>query len=150
MKIVLGGDHSSIEHREIIKAHLEKEGHEVIETGTNAAKANYAICGFKVAENYLIQKADFGIAICGSGIGISIAANKVRGIRCALVYNTETANLARAHNNANVVALGSRFTTPDEAVVIIDIFIKTEFEKGRHLDRINTISDYEESCSCED
>ncbi len=146
MKLIIGSDHAGKEMREVMFNHLKEQGYDVEDLGSFRDKANYAVEGIKVAENISMGKADFGIILCGTGIGISIAANKVRKVRAALCNSVEYAELAREHNNANVLALGARFLSEDEAKAIIDAFLTTEFEGGRHLDRIDTISDYEESC----
>lgn len=146
MKIAIGSDHAGIEYRANIKQYLENLDIEVIDCGTFNETANYAVEGIKVAETVSSKNADLGIVICGSGVGISIAANKVRGIRCALAYNKEIASLSRQHNNANILALGARFISQDDAYEFIDAFLNTEFEGGRHEDRVHTITDYEESC----
>ena len=146
MKIIVGSDHAALDLRPKVVEYLISKGHEVVDSGTHRDRANYAVEGFKVAENVAIGNNDLGIVICGTGIGISIAANKVRGIRAALCHNVEYAKLSREHNDANVLALGARFLEEDEVFNIIDAFIKTKFEGGRHLDRVETISDYEHSC----
>lgn len=146
MKLVIGSDHTGIDLRTKVVNHLQELGHEVTDCGTFREKANYAVEGIKVAENISMGQGDLGIIICGTGIGISIAANKVRGIRAALCNEVEFAKLAREHNNANIVAIGARFTEEEKAIEIIDTFLNTEFEGGRHLDRIDTIADYEDSC----
>ncbi len=146
MKLVIGSDHAGIEMRAAVVKHLEDLGHEVTDCGTFREKANYAVEGIKVAESVAMGKGDLGIVICGTGIGISIAANKVRGIRAALCNEVEFAKLTREHNDANVLAMGARFIDEAKAFDIVDAFLTTEFEGGRHLDRIDTITDYEESC----
>ncbi len=146
MKIALGSDHAGIELRAVIVEHLTNMGHEVSDLGTFKEKANYAVEGIKVAETVAVGNAEIGVVVCGSGIGISIAANKVRGIRAAIGYNKEVAALAKQHNDANVLSIGARFVTEAEALEIVDAYLAAEFEGGRHEDRIHTISDYEESC----
>ncbi len=146
MKLVIGSDHTGIELRQSVIKHLEELGHEVQDCGTFREKANYAVEGIKVAETISMGNGDLGIVICGTGIGISIAANKVRGIRAALCNEVEFAKLTREHNDANVLAMGARFIDEAKALEIVDTFLTTEFEGGRHLDRIDTIIDYEESC----
>ncbi len=146
MKLIVGSDHAAIDMRNDVVEYLKAKNYDVEDLGTFREKANYAVEGIKVAENISMGKADFGIILCGTGIGISIAANKVRKVRAALCHNVEYAKLSREHNNANILALGARFTETEEALKIIDAFLETEFEGGRHLDRIDTISDYEESC----
>lgn len=146
MKIAIASDHAALELRPVVVDHLEKKGYEVLDLGTHKEKGNYALEGIKVGETVSLGNADFGIVICGTGIGISIAANKVRGIRAALCNSVEFAELSREHNNANVLAMGARFIDESAAIEIVDTFLSTEFEGGRHLDRIDAISDYEESC----
>lgn len=146
MKLVIGSDHAGKDLREEVVSYLEQKGYEVQDCGTFRETANYAVEGIKVAENISMGKGDFGIIICGTGIGISIAANKVRGIRAALCNEVEFAKLSREHNNANVLSMGARFIDTEKAFEIVDTFLATEFEGGRHLDRIDTIADYEESC----
>lgn len=146
MKIAIASDHAALELRPAVVKHLEAQGHEVLDLGTHKEKGNYALEGIKVGETVSLGNADYGIVICGTGIGISIAANKVRGIRAALCNSVEFAKLTREHNNANVLAMGARFITEQQALDIVDTFLTTEFEGGRHLDRVDAISDYEESC----
>ncbi len=146
MKLVIGSDHAGKELRAEVVNYLEQKGYEVQDCGTFRETANYAVEGIKVAENISMGKGDFGIIICGTGIGISIAANKVRGIRAALCNEVEFAKLSREHNNANILSMGARFIDTQKAYEIVDTFLTTKFEGGRHLDRIDTIADYEESC----
>jgi ribose 5-phosphate isomerase B len=146
MKIIIGSDHAGKDIRKKVIEHLSGKGNDIIDCGTNNDTSNYAIEGIKVAENISMKKGDLGIIICGSGVGISIAANKVKGVRAALVYNEEVAKLAREHNDANVISIGARFFEIEEIIKMIDIFISTDFEGGRHEDRVHTISDYEDSC----
>lgn len=148
MKIIIGSDHAAIELRSEVKKHLEAKGHEVEDCGTFKEKANYATEGIKVAENIAQENGDLGIVMCGSGIGISMAANKVRKVRCALLANKEMAPLAKQHNNANVIALGARINSVEDNLEIIDEFLKAEFEGGRHEARILSLEDYEEGCLC--
>ncbi len=146
MKLVIGSDHAGKELRAEVVNYLQQKGHEVQDCGTFREKANYAVEGIKVAENISMGKGEFGIIICGTGIGISIAANKVRGIRAALCNEVEFAKLSREHNDANILSMGARFIDSEKAFAIVDTFLTTSFEGGRHLDRIDTITDYEESC----
>ncbi len=146
MKVAVGSDHAGKELRNVIVKYLEDNNYIVTDCGTFKETANYAVEGIKVAETIAVGAADFGVVICGSGIGISIAANKVRGIRAALGYNKEVAALAKQHNNANILSIGARFVTDDEAIEILKAYLDAEFEGGRHEDRIHTISDYEDSC----
>ena len=146
MKIGLGCDHGGYNLKlEIIK-HLEAKGIECVYYGTNSAdeSVDYPIYGQKVAEAVIAKEVDYGIAICGSGIGISIACNKVKGVRCAKVNNTREAKLCRKDNNANIIALNEKMHV-FEAKDIIDTFLKTEYKKEeRYQRRIDKISKYEE------
>ncbi len=147
MKIIIGSDHAGYDLRLSVIEKLRRENHEVIDCGTsNPNASNYAVEGIKVGENVAQNENSVGIVICGSGIGISIAVNKVRGIRCALVNDPETAGLSRQHNNANVIALGARFIDEATAFACINKFLTTDFEGGRHEDRVDTIHDYEMCC----
>lgn len=146
MKIAIASDHAALELRPAIVKHLESLGHEVLDLGTHKEKGNYALEGIKVGETVSLGNADVGIVICGTGIGISMAANKVRGIRAAVCNDVSLAKITREHNNTNVLAMGARLITEEQAFEIVDTFLTTEFEGGRHLDRIDAISDYEESC----
>ncbi|WP_338983599.1 ribose 5-phosphate isomerase B [Spiroplasma endosymbiont of Othius punctulatus] len=140
MKIYIGNDHTAIEMKKILKAHLENNKFEVIDLGNNDGKSsNYAEYGIEVGRAVTKDKGSLGIVICGSGIGISIAANKVNGARAALVYETQAAHLARQHNNANIVALGARFIANEKAIEIVDEFLNTSFEGGRHEERVKTL-----------
>lgn len=145
--IAIASDHAGKELREQLIELLEKDNYNIMDLGTHKETANYAVEGIKVGENVASGAASMGIVICGTGIGISIAANKVRGIRCALCHSKEYAELTRQHNDANVLALGARFLDLDTAYEITTAFLTTEFEGGRHEDRVHTIEDYELSCT---
>lgn len=137
MKIALGADHGGFLLKDKIKSFLLEKGYEVIDFGTNSADSvNYPVYGKSVANAVVNKEADFGIVICGTGIGISIAANKVRGIRCALCMNSTMATLTREHNDANVLALGERMIGDVLALDIVDKFLNTEFLGGRHATRV--------------
>lgn len=138
MKIGIGNDHSAVEYKSIIKKHIEdKYGFEVVDFGAYSSDpSNYAIYGEKVANAIKNKEVDLGIAICGTGIGISLACNKVKGIRCAVCSEPLSARLSRLHNNANIIAFGARIVGIEMAKEIVDTFLTTEFEGGRHLERI--------------
>ena len=137
MKIALGADHGGFLLKDKIKSFLLEKGYEVIDFGTNSADSvNYPVYGKSVANAVVNKEADFGIVICGTGIGISIAANKVRGIRCALCMNSTMATLTREHNDANVLALGERMIGDVLALDIVDKFLNTKFLGGRHATRV--------------
>ncbi len=144
MKIIIGGDHSAVPLKQSIIEYLQIKGHTVNNVGTNSKDSvDYPDIAEKTCMEYLKGGYDFGILICGTGIGISISANKINGIRCALITNSFTAEMAKAHNNANFIAFGARLKYNDPVEDIIDTFIKTEFEGGRHINRVNKIMDLE-------
>ena len=140
MKIAIGCDHAAFEEKENIKTYLIKKGYEVFDVGTNSNKSvNYPEFGHKVACMVTESAVNKGIVICGSGIGISIAANKVKGARAALCTTCKHAEMSRKHNDANILALGARMTDYDLLEKIVDVWLNTDFEGGRHLTRINMI-----------
>ena len=142
MKIVVGSDHAAYELKEAIKKKLTGEGHEVIDVGCDSPESvDYPKYGHAVGRTVASGEAERGIAVCGSGIGISIACNKVPGIRAALCTSVEMAEMCRRHNNANVVCMGARMISQELAFDIIDTWMTTEFEGGKHLRRINEIED---------
>ncbi len=142
MKIVVGCDHAAYELKEAIKAKLIGEGHEVIDVGCDSTESvDYPKYGHAVGRTVASGEAERGIAVCGSGIGISIACNKVPGIRAALCTSVEMAEMCRRHNNANVVCMGARMISQELAFDIIDTWMTTDFEAGKHLRRINEIED---------
>ena len=145
MIIAIGCDHAAFNVKgKLIDFLKQNLGHEILDCGINSNKSvDYPSYGKKVAYSIKNNESDIGIVICGSGIGISIAANKVKGIRAALCTSVEHAIMSRKHNNANVLAMGSRFTSLEEMKTIIENWLKTEFEGGRHLDRINKIEENE-------
>ena len=142
MKIVVGSDHAAYELKEAIKEKLISEGHEVIDVGCDSPESvDYPKYGHAVGRTVASGEAERGIAVCGSGIGISIACNKVPGIRAALCTSVEMAEMCRRHNNANVVCMGARMISQELAFDIIDTWMTTDFEAGKHLRRINEIED---------
>ncbi len=144
MKIALGSDHGGYELKEILKKYLDEKGIEYTDYGTNSTESvDYPEFGQKVAEAVKSKECDRGIVCCGTGIGISISANKVPGIRCALCNDCYSARMSREHNNANVLALGARVLGRDLAIEIVDVWLKTEFQAGRHERRVNKISEIE-------
>lgn len=144
MKIAIGCDHGGVVLKSAILEYLKDRSIEVIDYGTNGSESvDYPDFARAVAESVAQSKADKGILMCGTGIGISIAANKVKGIRCAVVHNEFTAQAASAHNNANILSLGGRILSPEEAVRLIDIWLNTAFEGGRHVGRLDKISEIE-------
>ncbi len=144
MKIALGSDHGGFEYKEAIKKHLLDLGYEVEDVGTNSKDScHYPIFGINAAKLVASGKCDFGVLVCTSGEGISIAANKVKGIRCGIAYNDDVAHLIREHNDANMVAFGQKFMELDDVIRRVDIFLNSEFMGGRHADRVNIIIDEE-------
>ena len=144
MKIALGNDHAAPELKNIIKQHLIDRGIEVIDFGVQVGeKADYPVQGEKVARAVVIGEADLGIAMCGTGIGISISCNKVKGIRAAVCSDPYSARLCKQHNNANVLCFGARVVGDELAKMIVDEWLDAEFEGGRHQRRIDLMMDIE-------
>ncbi len=146
MKLAIGNDHVAVEMKKEIKEYLEGKGYEVIDVGTNShERFNYPVSGFKVAKMVAAGEADRGILICGTGVGISLAANKVHGIRACVCSEPYTARLSRQHNNSNILAFGSRVIGMETAKMIVDEWLAAEFEGGRHQGRIDMITEIEET-----
>lgn len=144
MKIGIGSDHGGYELKDSIKKHLIENDIEVIDYGTDSIESvDYPDFGKKVAESVVSNEVDRGIVICGTGIGISIAANKVKGIRAALCTDSYSAKMSMEHNNANVLALGARVLGEGLALDIVDTWINSKFQAGRHERRVNKISEIE-------
>ncbi len=141
MKIVLGADHGGFELKEILKKHLADKGYDLCDVGTyNTNSVDYPDIAKSACEKVTSGECDWGILVCGTGIGISMAANKVKGIRCALVTNEYSAEMTKRHNNANMIAFGGRVTGPDLAKSILDSYMAESFEGGRHENRVNKIT----------
>ena len=141
MKIAIGNDHTAIELKNIIREFVEGKGYEVIDLGTNSTEScDYPIYGEKVGRAVADGQADLGIAICGTGVGISLAANKVKGIRCALCSDTVSARLTREHNDANMLAMGAGIVGANLALGIVDTFLNTPFSgEQKHVRRVKAI-----------
>ena len=140
MKIAVASDHGGFKLKEEVKAHLQGRGLEVLDLGTNSEESvDYPAFGKACGEAVVSGQADVGIVVCGTGIGISIAANKVKGVRCGLCTSVEMATLTKQHNNANVLALGGRTTAPELAMQIVDAWLDTDFEGGRHQRRVDML-----------
>ena len=141
MRIGVGNDHAAVELREVIIEHLKNAGHEVFEFGAKEGeKCDYPVPGRDVAEAIVAGKLDKGVLICGTGIGISITANKIKGIRCALCSDCFSAEATREHNDANILALGGRVVGVGLALKIVDTFLNTPFSnEERHIRRISKI-----------
>ena len=145
MKIAIGADHVGYELKEKIKQRLAQEGNEVHDKGTNSTDSvDYPDFARLVGEEVARKDADFGVLVCGSGIGMSIAANKVAGVRAAHVTNTYEAQMAREHNNANVVTVGARVLDEGTAIQAVEKFLHTPFAGGRHERRVQKIMEIEE------
>ncbi|ADU32315.1 ribose 5-phosphate isomerase B [Evansella cellulosilytica] len=144
MKVAIGADHGGYDLKEQIKQLLNEMNIEVEDAGCDCSQSvDYADYGLPVAEKVARGDVDRGILICGTGIGMSIAANKVKGVRCALVHDLFSAKATREHNDTNVLAMGARVIGPGVALEIVRIWLSTEFEGGRHLQRIGKIAEYE-------
>ncbi|HIU00076.1 MAG TPA: ribose 5-phosphate isomerase B [Candidatus Copromorpha excrementavium] len=142
MKIAVASDHGGYKLKEYLKKYLEEKGEEVIDLGTDSEESvDYPVYGKACGEAVVSGKADRGIVCCGTGIGISIAANKVKGVRCALCTDVHMAEMSRKHNNANVLALGGRTTSDEDARKITEAWLDTGFEGGRHQRRVNMLDE---------
>ena len=141
MKIAIGNDHAGPEYKFAIVKMLEANGHEVTNYGTDSSDSvDYPDFGHAVANDVNDKKSDFGIIICGSGNGIAMSANKHQNVRAALCWTKEIAVLARQHNDANVISIPARFTSIPQVLEMVEIFLKTDFEGGRHATRVGKIS----------
>lgn len=149
MKIGFGCDHIAIELKNTLMEHLKGKGHDCIDYGAfdSNIKTDYPEKGLQIAESIINGEIDKGVLVCGTGIGISIAANKVPGIRAAVCSEPYSAQLTVEHNNANIIAVGARVVGSELAKMIIDSFFNAEFEGGRHANRIDMISDIEKKYS---
>ncbi|MGL5152562.1 MAG: ribose 5-phosphate isomerase B [Clostridium sp.] len=145
MKIALGADHGGYLLKNEIGKYLKEQGYEIVDFGTNSeGSCDYADFSLKVAESVVSKECRFGILVCGTGIGISIAANKVPGIRAALCSDTFSAHATREHNDANILALGARVVGSGLAIDIVKAFLNAEFEGDRHIKRIEKITAIEQ------
>lgn len=141
MKLAIGADHAGYLLKEQVKAFLKSKNIDFKDYGTfKIESCDYPEYAYKVGQAIVTGEADLGILICGTGIGMSITANKIKGIRAALVYDEQTAKLSRQHNDANVLCMGGRLTPEEEAKRIVDVWLNTSFEGGRHEKRIKLIS----------
>lgn len=139
MTIAIGCDHAGFEYKEAIKSKLQNEGHEVKDFGTHSSDSvDYPDFVHPVAD-FVTENNEFGVLICGSANGVAMTANKHQGVRAAICWNSDTAALARQHNNANVICLPARFITTEEATEFVQVFLATEFEGGRHDRRVKKI-----------
>jgi len=146
MKIGIGNDHTAVEMKEAIKEFLVEKGYEVVDYGTSSTESfDYPISGKIVGEAVVNKEVDLGILICGTGIGISLAANKVKGIRAAVCSEPFSAKLSKEHNDANILAFGSRVVGIELAKMIVTQWLNAEFQGGRHQKRVDMIKDIENS-----
>ena len=145
MKVSIGADHAAYNLKSVIIEHLKEKGIEVIDRGTYSLDScDYPDYGIAVAEDIAAKRVDKGIVICYTGIGISIAANKVKGVRCALVNSVDAAILTREHNDSNCLAMGAKYTPNELAIEIVDTWLNTNFSNmEKHTRRINKITNYE-------
>ena len=144
MIISLGSDHAGFEYKQALAEMLRMQGHDVIDCGTHSADStDYPLWCIPAAEKVASGEAEKGIVVGGSGNGEAIAANKVKGIRCAIAWSDETAKLASQHNNANVLSIGERMVSLETAKRLVDLWLSTPFEGGRHLKRIEELAKYE-------
>lgn len=144
MKIAIGCDHGGLDHKNAIVEHLKQRGFEVIDCGIYEQKSvNYPEIAEKTALQIVNGNAKLGILVCGTGIGMSLAANKIKGIRAAAVSEHFSAKYTRLHNNSNILCLGGRVIGIGTALELVDLFVDTEFEGGRHQTRVDMITDIE-------
>ena len=144
VKIAIGSDHTGFYLKKEIRADLEEQGHEVTDYGTDSPeRCDYPVFGERVAMAVKAGEADRGVLICGTGVGISLAANKVKGIRAGVCSEPYTARMTRQHNNSQIIAFGARVVGIGMAKMIVDAFLEAEFEGGRHTDRTALLTDIE-------
>ena len=148
MRLAVASDHAGHEYRLAIAEHLRGKGHEVVDFGTkDGARCDYPDLALPAATAVAQGECERGILVCGSGIGVSMTANKVPGIRCALAHNVETATLAKAHNDAHMLALGARIVALDTALAMVDAYLDSEFE-SRHQTRLDKLAAIDERFAC--
>lgn len=146
MKIAIGADHAGFELKESLRSQLEQAGHQVIDFGTDSTQSvDYPDYAGKVAHDVAAGEAERGILVCSTGVGMSMAANKVNGIRAALGTVPDEVRLSREHNNANVLTLGARYLDAPKAMELVNVFLETGFAGGRHARRVAEIADLEKS-----
>lgn len=146
MKIAIGNDHVAVDLKNIIAQHLREKGYEVVNYGTDSKERfDYPISGYKVGKAVASGECDLGVLICGTGVGISLAANKVKGVRACVCSEPYSAKLSREHNNTNIIAFGARVVGPELAKMIVDEWLDAKFQGGRHQRRVDMISEIEET-----
>ena len=146
MKLAIGNDHAAVELKFEIMEHLKERGIEVVNVGTDTHdRFNYPVAGYKVAKMVAAGEVDGGVLICGTGVGISLSANKVKGIRCAVCSEPYTAKLSKQHNNTNIIAFGARVIGVELAKMIVEEWVNASFLGGRHQTRVDMIMEIEET-----
>ncbi len=146
MKLAIGNDHVAVEMKNEVKAYLEQKGIEIVDVGTNSTERfNYPISGYRVAKLVAAGEVDGGVLICGTGVGISLAANKVHGIRACVCSEPYSAKLSKQHNNTNIIAFGARVIGIETAKMIVDEWLNASYEGGRHQVRVEMIAEIEET-----
>jgi len=146
MKLAIGNDHAAVELKKEIMAYLESKGIEVVNVGVDTPEScSYAVSGYKVGKLVASGEVDGGVLICGTGVGISMAANKVKGVRACACSEPVTARLTKEHNNANIIAFGARIVGTETAKAIVDAWLNATFQGGRHQTRIDMITEIEET-----
>lgn len=146
MKLAIGNDHVAVEMKNEIKAYLQQKGIEIVDVGTNSTERfNYPISGYRVAKLVAAGEVDGGVLICGTGVGISLAANKVHGIRACVCSEPYSAKLSKQHNNTNIIAFGARVIGIETAKMIVDEWLNATYEGGRHQVRVEMIAEIEET-----
>ena len=146
MKLVIGNDHAAVDMKNEIKQYLEEKGIEIVDVGTNSTDSfNYPISGYRVGKMVADGKVDGGIAICGTGVGISLACNKVDGVRACCCSEPYSAEMSKRHNNSNVICFGARVIGIETAKQIVDAWINAKFEGGRHGNRVAMIMEIQDT-----
>lgn len=146
MKLVIGNDHAALEMKKEIAAYLESKGIEVVDVGTNSPDSfHYPISGYKAAKLVAAGEVDGGVIICGTGVGISLAANKVKGIRCCVCSEPYSAKMSKQHNNTNMIAFGARVVGVETAKMIVDEWLGATFEGGRHQTRVDMLMEIQDT-----
>lgn len=146
MKLAIGNDHAAVEMKNEIMEYLKSKGIEVVNVGTDTSERfDYPVAGYRAAKLVASGEVDGGVLICGTGVGIGLAANKVKGIRCCTCSDPYTARLSKQHNNANMISFGARVIGIETAKMIVDEWLNAKFEGGRHADRVALITEIEQT-----
>lgn len=146
MKLVIGNDHAAVDMKNEVMEYLRGKGIEVINVGTDTSERfDYPVAAYRAAKLVASGEADGGVLICGTGVGIGLAANKFKGIRCCICSDPYTARLSKQHNNANMIAFGARVIGPETAKMIVDEWVGAKFEGGRHAERVGLIMEIEQT-----